>query len=292
MSYLKIVTLNCGLLDLNIMGLNIFSNPPYSNKRIKYIPNELIKSNGDIIALQECFNINYAKFIINKVQKIYKYSSMFNTETLTQFSNGLIILSKYPITEAKFKEYNLTNPIERIFSTKGYLTCTIDIPNIGLINFINVHTTSIGDPPEENNNILTPNKLVLFNQLEEILSKVTIKTIILGDFNCSNNNSTNNYNFLISNNLIDVLDIFNKYTDLNLCTWKPNTLLTQNGPHSHYPSSCIDHIMINKYLFNFCKITNCKIIFDDNIVHINDNMYSTISDHFGIYVELKFSNNT
>lgn len=50
--------------------------------------------------------------------------------------------------------------------------------------------------------------------------------------------------------------------------------------------------MIHKDLFNVCKISNGKIIFTEEIVPINDNTYSTISDHFGIFVELKFCNNT
>ena len=292
MNYLKIVTLNCGLMNINIFGLTVFSNPPYSDKRIKFIPNEIKKINADIVALQECFNINYVRTIIDELKEVYPYSSAFNTETLTKLSNGLILLSKYPIKNSKFKEYEVNHPLESMFSTKGYLSSTIDIPNIGLLNLINLHTTSFGDAPEDNNEILTDNKRILNNQLKEILSQINSKTIILGDFNCGPNNSTFNYNYLIKNsNLIDVIGSLNEYKNLNLYTWDPKTILTKRGPHSHYPKSRIDHIMIDKNLFNYCKISNGKIVFMDEIVLI-DNNKSTISDHYGILVELKFSNNT
>lgn len=286
MSYLKIVTLNCGLMDITIMGLTVFSNPPYSQKRVKFIPQELIRINADIIALQECFNINHVKFIINELKEIYPYSSAYNTETFIKLSNGLIFLSKYPIGSSIFKQYNLNHPIENMFATKGYLICTINIPHIGSLDFINLHTTSFTDPPDENN------KIILDYELKEILSLINSNTIILGDFNCGPNISTHNYNFLINNNnLIDVIGTFNKYNNLNLYTWDPNTILTKTGPHSHHSLSRIDHIMIHKDLFNYCKILNGEIIFKREIVPIDNNVNSTISDHFGILVELKFHNN-
>jgi hypothetical protein len=49
--------------------------------------------------------------------------------------------------------------------------------------------------------------------------------------------------------------------------------------------------MIHKCLFNICKIANAKIVFTDEVVSIDNNINSTISDHFGIYVKLKFYNN-
>ena len=293
MSYLKIITLNCGLMDFNIMGLTIFSNPPFSEKRIKFIPQELIKIDADIIGLQECFNINHVKFIISQLKEKYPYYSAYDTGNLIKLSNGLIILSKFPITKSEFKQHKYNHPIESMFATKGYLSCTINVPNIGLLNFINLHATSFGDPPEQNNDVLTSNKSVLNNELKEILSLVDSNTIVLGDFNCGPNNSTCNYNFLINNNnLIDTIGSLNEYKNLDLYTWNPNTILTKNGPHSHYPISRIDHIMIHKDLFNYCKISNGKIICNKEIVPIDNNQNVTISDHFGIFVELKFYNNT
>jgi len=293
MSYLKIVTFNCGLMDIKLMGLTVFSNPPFSQKRVKFIPQQLIKINADIIALQECFDINNVKFIINEVKEIYPYSSSFNTETLIKLSNGLIFLSKFPIVSSFFKEYSYNHPIESMFATKGYLTCTVDVPNIGLINFINLHATSFADSSDENDDLLSDNKSILDFELKEILKVVDSNTILLGDFNCGPNSSTYNYDFLVNNNdLIDVIGSLNEFKNLNLYTWDPNTILTKNGPHSHYPIDRIDHIMIHKDLFKVCKISNGKIIFTEEIVPINDNTYSTISDHFGIFVELKFCNNT
>jgi endonuclease/exonuclease/phosphatase family metal-dependent hydrolase len=146
MSHLKIITFNCALFDYSLFGLTLFSNPPYSDKRINYIPNSIRNQNADIVALQECFNINYTEFIINQLKDIYPFYLFYNTEILTKLTNGLVFLSKYPISESEFIEFNIHDPLEAIFATKGFLKCLIDIHNIGKINFINLHTTSFNDP--------------------------------------------------------------------------------------------------------------------------------------------------
>ena len=282
MTYLRIVTFNCGLMDIKLAGFTIFSNPPFSQKRVKFIPQQLTKINADIIALQECFNMNYVKYIIDEVKEIYPYSSAFNTETIVKLSNGLIFLSKYPIVSSFFKQYSYNHQIENMIATKGFLSCTINIPNIGLLNFINLHTTSFSD-----------NNIVLNYQLKEILKNVNSKTILLGDFNCGPNINTYDYELLVNNyNLIDIIGSLNNYRNLNLYTWDPNTFLSKNGPHSQSSICRIDHIMIHKDLFNYCKISNGKIIFTEEIVTIDNNINSTTSDHFGIFIELKFYNNT
>jgi len=288
MSYLKIITLNCGLLDFDVFGLPIFSNPQYSHKRVHYISNSIRNQNADIIALQECFNIKYTKFIIDQLKDLYPYNVFYNTETLTKLTNGLVFLSKYQIVESQFIEFNVHASLEAIFATKGFLKCCINIPNIGKINFINLHTTSFGDPPEDNDEIMSYNKQVLNEQLKQILNYSCEKTIILGDFNCGPNNSTINYNFLLNTDFIDTIGTLNEFKNLDLYTWSPDSILTKNGPHSHYSRSRIDHIFINKYLFNYAKISNGKIVFTEEIVPINDKQLSTISDHFGIFIELKF----
>jgi endonuclease/exonuclease/phosphatase family metal-dependent hydrolase len=162
MSYLKIITLNCGLMDYGLFGLTIFSNPPYSNKRISFIPNSIKNQNADIVALQECFNIKYTQFIIDELKQIYPYYAFYNTKSLTKLSNGLVFLSKYPIEESQFIEYDFHATLEAMCATKGFLKCSINIPIIGKINFINLHTTSFGNPNKEN-------KLLNY-QINQILS--------------------------------------------------------------------------------------------------------------------------
>ena len=335
MKYIKIITFNCGLLDFTVFGKNIFSNPLYSNKRIKYIPPSLKKENADVIALQECFSNNYTNYIINKLKDDYPYSVNYNTESLIKLSNGLVFLSKYPIISSEFKEYSTNSILETVFSTKGYLKCTINFPTIGPLHFINLHTTSLGDPPTNpstnpvtnpstnpstnpvtnpstnpvtnpsTNPVTNPStnpvtnpvtnnnneNSILTNQIKEIFLNSDENTIVLGDFNCGPTSCPTEYDYIINNyNFVDTIGSLNEFKNLNLYTWCPSSFLTKNGVHSHYPRCRIDHIMVHKNLFKRCKISNGKILFDKEIVPIDKNNNSTLSDHFGIYIELKFNN--
>jgi len=240
---IKIITYNCGLLSVKLFGINIFENPKYVDERIKFIPDEIIKKNADIVGLQECYSKKHIHYLIEKLKKKYKYYSFYNTETLIKKHNGLILFSKYPILYSEFKKHQKNHMIESLFSSKGFLLCEINIPKIGLINIINVHMTSFNTD------------LILFYQLSNILfENLKNNTIILGDFNCGPDYQIDDYNFIINNNMINTLDLIKNE---NICkhTWNSNILLNKTGYHSNYSSSLIDHILIHKNLLNVFLIS-------------------------------------
>ena len=65
---LKLITINLGLLDYKFFGETIFYNPYYSNERIKFIPQSLLKYNAYIIVIQECYDKMHFKFISNNLK--------------------------------------------------------------------------------------------------------------------------------------------------------------------------------------------------------------------------------
>src|SRR5690606_9245018 len=104
--------------------------------------------------------------------------------------------------------------------------------------------------------------------------------IIVGDFNCGPDVSFENYEIFLKEN----------FTHLNskLMTWDPLNPLNVDGIHKYCPPQCIDHVFLNETASDELQSYQVTRVFDKPIVKIEKEML-TISDHYGVKVELKFS---
>jgi hypothetical protein len=91
---LKILTWNVGLLRLRICGVEVFSNPPFADQRLPYIPDMIRKKGADIIALQECYESAHAEMITDSLKDIYPYCARVDSGGVARFHNALMLLSR------------------------------------------------------------------------------------------------------------------------------------------------------------------------------------------------------
>lgn len=144
---LKLLTFNVGLLQMHAFGvIPIFSNPSYVSERKPHIPEKLRSVDADIISIQECYENKDAQFLIRSLADLYPYHARHNSTGFRpwKFHNGLLFLSKYPITNSYIEKLHKAASLEMWMANKSNLVMTVSIPSVGQITLVNSHTTAGG----------------------------------------------------------------------------------------------------------------------------------------------------
>jgi len=168
----SIVTYNIQKFPLALKSLN--------DKEI----NNIINSHS-IILLQECFNEAY-----DSLETYYPdyHICRGNLKGINIMNSGLVILSKFPIIDVKFKEYDVSNPWSFDYiSEKGFLTASIKIGD-KCIKIVNTHLQSSDFHRYDKYALLQ--LIELTNYIDE-LKKNKDEYIVGGDFNIDINDIKN-----------------------------------------------------------------------------------------------------
>lgn len=276
----KFLTFNIGLLDYKIFGKTIFSNPYYSEDRIKFIPDALLKYDSDIIAIQECYDSLYFKIIYNKLKFKYPYvARKDNKRNSLQLHNGLIIFSKYPIKNVNLFPYFKSDIVEKYFGNKSLLVAEILIGN-KILSVFNIHLTAGCYNPES---LMSQEERL--SQIKELISisnyYISMGTIpiILGDFNSGPYRTPENYKYMLKNRFIDSYNYNNHSVNY---TWSPHNL--KLSVHGNAKIGKIDHLFF--YNDNKINVLDSKIILYEKNIKI-DNKYYCLSDHNALLTSLE-----
>jgi endonuclease/exonuclease/phosphatase family metal-dependent hydrolase len=135
--------------------------------------------------------------------------------------------------------------------------------------------------------------------------------IICGDFNCgpageggAADASLANFKFIMDKGFRDTFAEFHAAeraagnpVPAHMATWDPTNYLNVIGSHPHCPCQRCDHVLVptetnfpspNTHGFQpDWVVTNAKIEFVDTIVDISSSIKSTLSDHYGLLIELQ-----
>lgn len=286
---IKLLTYNVGLLDFRIFGyFTVFSNPPHSVKRLPFIADAIRSRNADIVVLQEIYDEIHVNLITQKLRDMYPFISRQASGGILQFHNGLVILSKWPVTDQRLVRCDDAANLELLLASKSFLASTIDIPSVGRICVVNVHLTAGGeqDPTSRSSEDCREKELrqvIDFINYEENNGK---PCILLGDFNCGPEASAINYEYVIKNGFRDTF-LEAVHRSEQACTWHPDNILNKCGPHSRSPPQRIDHIMISQLDFwKPWEVAEATITFNAEVVPIDSSTKSTISDHYGLEVTI------
>ena len=102
----------------------------YQDELRNHIITQTIKdSDADIVGLVEVWNDGFASTMIDEVKDSYPYHYRGpHGNSYEVIGHGLLLLSKYPLSEKKFYEYKDLDGFDK-FSRKGFLTAKAEIPN-------------------------------------------------------------------------------------------------------------------------------------------------------------------
>jgi len=301
---LTFATYNVGLLSFKLFGVvEVFANPPYAIERfpkiLEYLDKEISSSDVSMICIQECYSEFHANAIIQLLKDRLPYHARhFNSPLLhsvsLKFHNGLLTLSKYPITNSYILPLHKVSTVERWLANKSHLICTVQVPSVGDLLVIHVHTTAGGAVNPEHPDVDGDREdelLQAWKVCEEFTSPRM--ALIIGDFNCGPEASAGNYEYILQKGFRDTFLEYHttgerKLLSGEMCTWDPKNFLNTIGPHAHCPGQRCDHILLHSANTpKAWKVTNAKLLFQDAVVVLpGKDLLCTLSDHYGMLVQL------
>jgi len=186
--------------EIRVLSWNIFQLPTSAKNvlqgpRIEPIAEAILEDDYDFVFLQEVFYKRSYKKLKKKLKERYPYSTGKPKRSLFTLANsGLVIFSKYPLDQIKFKRFKGMKHADKL-SSKGFLIARAKIKE-GV--YVNVATTHLQAKKSKAKYIKARKKNIL--QIEKQFlknSKYSENPLILGgDFNIRQDIPNDEYVFL------------------------------------------------------------------------------------------------
>lgn len=310
-STISILSYNLGLLKVQPFGddgFTLYENPPYVKERFPHMSKQILTSNADILVLQEVWKESHAKVLVEQLSPSYPHICRRSQSYPWQLHNGLMVLSKFPISNVKLVPHAKSEWTETAFAPRCMLIVEISIPHIGLLCIINMHATAGRFDPESFDEIRETELKEAIEECEKFSSKSKDRhqgrAVIVGDLNMGPEQSKPNYDYMIQNGFVDgVLQAMGMNTKMNanaatevvnpskiLYTWDPTNILNNEGIHNHCPKCRLDHLFLEKDS-KFCA-KKAKVFMEDPfipVIHKGKETDITLSDHYGLLMDLSLS---
>ncbi len=301
----KVLTFNSWLLP-SILGIS-----QDSQSRKHQMPPLLASSDADIIALQEVWTLNDQNFLITQMaKKGYPFSARSNGNRRRgsgcgqgALGNGLIVFSRFEIREPAITHpFSCYTRMDEYFAAKGVIYFEVNLPNLGWIDFYNVHLGAVSfDSKKHEWN--AKQMLSLEEQGQELL-QFTRETrnnpvqVIAGDLNFHPfqwNEKTGDYSHehpvpfyaqLTSFHSLSnepYVDTFHEGHPEREKAYTYDRDLNSYVSHGHFkkdPSLYSDYILINRNQSDI-RVSSSGLIFDHALQETKNNP-RFLSDHFGV----------
>ena len=289
----SIATFNAGLLKVKIAGVTVFEFTPHTTERLLALPNALAHLDCDVICLQEVYDEGSAERIRQALESTYPYSFRQPTRRPVLVGNGLMIVSRFELTETHLHVFRAQTVDEALAAPRAMMRATMTVPGLGIIGIYNVHLTAGGSfhHPEalKSDEIRT-------RQVEELIGHANRDdldmTLLTGDFNCGSRISSGPYSRMPEAGYTDIPALVKGAQIDSWITWDPANPLNQNCPHKTSPPQRIDHIFIEtKAMKHLCSM-DANLILNQPQVPITGGDPVTLSDHAGVMVHFHCSSAT
>lgn len=307
------VTYNVGLLRLRLCGSGVvvFANPPHAAERLKHIPEALRRYPADVLALQECYEEAHAEYLCEELKDLYPHVARIDSQTTVRFHNGLLVLSRHPIVHARLQPYHRVAALERYLATKSNLIVDIrvhddddnDDDDDEVWRLVNMHTTAGGAVDPEHPGTDADRQDELKQAADAAVENPDASCgIILGDLNCGPEASPENFDYILRerhfrDTYAEAVEAgklrhptTNTTADHPTVTWDPKNYLNAIGPHKDCPGQRCDHVLLpagdDKKNMADWQVERVEIILTEASVSLANRKQSTLSDHYGLLVQI------
>lgn len=180
----KILSLNVKMIDWYTAMPSQTLSMIVPHKRRKKIIDFLKTCDHDVVVLQEAFNSGFQEIIKRDLQKIFPYQMTYRPKThlFRWINNGLMTLSRYPLTDARFLEFKDLRGADG-WVPKGATIATVLAPKP--FKIFNTHMQAFEGEESDRLRIHGVQEIDRFLQIE---SDDEIPIILGGDFNVSRRN--------------------------------------------------------------------------------------------------------
>lgn len=285
MDSLRILTLNVGLLEIDLPLLRKITLIKGKSVRIQAIIHILRQHAHDVILLQEV-GLPAQRQLIENLKNEFPYHATHHARKL--FSSNLLILSKIPLSNTVFIPYESQTHFESWGIQKGMLCATIKW-NDTEYHLINTHLVASGTEQRDTSSSALRVRNNQINQIKSYVEKMfepDDHVVIGGDFNMGPQTSLENYQNIV-NTFKDCMEHIHEND--HRITWNPINPLTRNRV-IHDPAKQIDgfYMKHNHYdtLANHMEMN--RMFLDEISFEYNSKTISTmISDHYGVEMIIK-----
>jgi endonuclease/exonuclease/phosphatase family metal-dependent hydrolase len=278
----RIVTLNAGLMSV-FGGRIAFS--PFVEERLVELPTALRNLDADVIALQEVYRQRHREWIVERLRDRYPFVAYSRKRHNLGLESSLMVLSKTCVS-ADLKLFRDAPLDEKLFDNKGWLTCEIEL-GAHRLKLINLHTTAGGlwlHPESSRSNRIRAAQIDQFLSASDAGPAVTM---LAGDFNAGPGVSEENFLQVLEQGFASVYDLLHGQDAK--CTWDPLNRLNRESPHKTSPPQRIDHVFMRNSDLSSGRVRpfSATICCRDEVVPISGGDRVTVSDHFGLCVDIE-----
>jgi endonuclease/exonuclease/phosphatase family metal-dependent hydrolase len=281
---LRILSLNAGLLKL--FGRSVPA--PFVRERVAALPAGLRKTESDIVLLQEVYGNSTRRWLAESLKDIYPFAIYPRKKRNLGLENGLMTLSCCPASGDL--ELFADAPLdETLFDSKGFLVSSHQIAKDVTLNIVNLHTTAGGMFRLPEHSAIDQIRSQQIKQLLNRALSLSSPLVVAGDLNAGPDVSERNFEQMMAAGFLSIHDLIHGQT--SEATWDPKNPLNSHGPHKICPPQRIDHFFVKSTELGEKRIraVSSTICLKEPVVHIPGKKAVTVSDHFGICVEIDVS---
>jgi len=280
---IKVMSWNVGLLRLRLFGQIVFSNPPHAEERLPFIPGAILAENPDILLIQECYEAQHCEYLAEALRTQLPHSVKIRSGGI-RFDSGLMIVSRWPISESRLVRCERVSLLEQLAATKSHLIATINPPFGAPITVINLHTTAGGESDPEHERTISDRESEINQALNDAQQAVAEgnRVILGGDLNAGPEAAIANYEMILDGGWQDAYLVGGGLA--TSYTWDPDNQLNRIGPHSSCPGQRCDHIFIrpeDQWAPDMSSV-QCT-----GTQQITIGLSSTLSDHHAVVTYLR-----
>lgn len=252
----------------------------FLEERFALLTHALQETDATFIHVQELMhrdtNRDLRKELARSIASTHPYVAMVGRTAPFGWhqGSGLAIYSKFPLRDVQFTPFKHASWYEKVFVSKGFLTAKADVPGVGTVRLVNIHTISGWNPDSEDNERI---RALQQAQLLDTLAQHSFGLEVLaGDFNGGPVVSRKNYQQMVQAGFCDAFISGGGTGD----TWDLRNPFNRAGPHGHCPSQRLDQVFVRGRL----RATSAEILFQEPIVEVAHGERVPLSDHYGIQV--------
>ena len=244
------------------------------------MPRTLLDLDADIVCLQELFHGRWRRWLCHSLGRVYPHvAGMDAGWPGLRLGSELLVLSRFPLSRARLRRFKAATPEELRFTNRGFQELEVQIPALGEVKLINVHSSAGGLHEHPESPVMEE---IRARQIGELLKggESGKPLLLVGDLNAGPHSSTVNYRQLLAAGLVDVCAA----AGIHGVTWDPDNPLVAAGRESHLPPQRIDHVLLDGGMASQVSCTEARIVLAERLVDTRGGKVP-LSDHYAIRAE-------
>lgn len=254
----------------------------FIEERLAHMGRFLRASGADVICLQEIYHATHRRQLIRELRDIYPFHALNGKRNHFGVSDGMMILSRWPLENTAFKTFTTGLAVENLVGQKGILSADIDSPDAGKLRLFNIHCTAGALVYDQESPRV---EQIRSKQIAEILtmgdSLQGRVPLVCGDFNMGPDVSAANY---LELEKAGYSDLYAEAVKAGKATdkpsWRGQNSLVQGGPDMR-----IDLVLMPKRAMRHYQITAADITGLDEFIPVPDHAPVPLSDHYPVTVD-------